>query len=172
MARLLSLGAWKLAGLIQESINFSLQVFNGSEFIGKALPRQQKLLISTVADLLQKGFELLQQRLTQLFQFGQSSSSNLPAVVIQYPLSHQEVQPAEKGRWHLSTPLAGAIDHRVHLLTAVSSGFAPSGEVFAVVEEQVVVLFAKATHRSTQGDSCRGRVGVIHHAQHLALAEL
>jgi hypothetical protein len=68
--------------------------------------------------------------------------------------------------------LAGAIDHRVHLLTAVSSGFAPSGEVFAVVEEQVVVLFAKATHRSTQGDSCRGRVGVIHHAQHLALAEL
>ena len=60
MARLLSCGSWKLAGLIQESINFSLQGFNGSEFISKALPREQKLLISTVADLLQKGFELLQ----------------------------------------------------------------------------------------------------------------
>ena len=95
MARLLSFGSWKLAGLIQESINFSLQVFNGSEFIGKALPREQKLLISTVADLLQKGFELLQQCLTQLFQFGQSSPGNLSAVVIQDPLSHQEVQPAE-----------------------------------------------------------------------------
>jgi hypothetical protein len=33
----------------------------------------------------------------------------------------------------------------------MSSGFAPSGEVLAVVEEQVVVLLAQAAHRSTQG---------------------
>jgi len=72
----------------------------------------------------------------------------------------------------LPTPLAGALDHRVHLLTAVSSGFAPSGEVFAVVEEQVVILFAQAAHRSTQGDARRRRIGVFHHAHHLPLAEL
>ena len=87
MARLLSLGAWKLAGLIQKGINFSLQVFHRSEFIGKALPCEQKLLVAIVADLLQKGFELLQQDLAQLFQFGQSSPGHLPAVVIQDALS-------------------------------------------------------------------------------------
>jgi hypothetical protein len=68
--------------------------------------------------------------------------------------------------------LAGAIDHRVHLLTAVSSGFAPRGEVLAVVEEQVVVLFAKAAHRSAEGDSCRRRIRVVQHAYYLSLAEL
>jgi hypothetical protein len=68
--------------------------------------------------------------------------------------------------------LAGAIDHRVHLPTAVSSGFAPRGEVLAVVEEQVVVLFAKAAHRSAEGDSCRRRIRVVQHAYQLSLAEL
>lgn len=56
--------------------------------------------------------------------------------------------------------------------TAVSSGFAPRGEVLAVVEEQVVVLFAKAAHRSAEGDSCRRRIRVVQHAYYLSLAEL
>jgi hypothetical protein len=54
----------------------------------------------------------------------------------------------------------------------MASGFAPSGEVLAVVEEQVVVLFAKAAHRSAEGDSCRRRIRVVQHAYYLSLAEL
>jgi hypothetical protein len=36
----------------------------------------------------------------------------------------------------------------------MTAGFAPTGEVFAVVEEQVVALFADATHRAPQRDAC------------------
>ena len=72
----------------------------------------------------------------------------------------------------MPTPLAGAIDHRVDLLTAVSSGFAPSGEMLAVVEEQVVILFAKSAHGSAKGDSYRRSIDVFRHAYHLSLAEI
>ena len=87
MARLLSLRARKLAWLIQKGINFPLQVFHGSEFIGKALSCEQKLLVAIVAYLVKEGFEPLQQGLAKLFQFCQSSPGHLLAVVIQEALS-------------------------------------------------------------------------------------
>jgi hypothetical protein len=88
MARLLSLGAWKLAGLIQQGINFPLQLFHGSEFIGKALSREQKLLVAVGPNLLQQAFELLKQGLAQLFQFGESLAGDLSGVVVQDATSH------------------------------------------------------------------------------------
>ena len=72
----------------------------------------------------------------------------------------------------MPTPLAGTINDCVHLHAAVSSGFAPSGEVLAVVEEQVVVLFAKSAHGPAKGDSYRRSIGVLRHAHHLSLAEI
>ena len=72
----------------------------------------------------------------------------------------------------MPTPLAGTINDCVNLHAAVSSGFAPSGEMLAVVEEQVVVLFAKSAHGSAKGDSCGRRIGVLRHAYHLSLAEI
>jgi hypothetical protein len=82
MARLLSLRARKLAGLIQKGINFPLQVFHGSEFIGKVLSCEQKLLVGVGPNLLQQGFELLKQRLAQLLQFGESLAGDLSGVVV------------------------------------------------------------------------------------------
>ena len=72
----------------------------------------------------------------------------------------------------MPTPLEGAINDPIHLHAAVSSGFAPSGEMLAVVEEQVVILFAKSAHGSAKGDSYRRSIGVFRHAYHLSLAEI
>ena len=72
----------------------------------------------------------------------------------------------------MPTPLEGAINDPIHLHAAVSSGFAPSGEMLAVVEAQVGGLFAKSAHGSAKGDSCRRAMGVLRHAHHLSLAEI
>ena len=44
------------------------------------------------------------------------------------------------------------------------AGFAPAGEMFAVVEQQVVALFADAAHRSTQRDPCWRWMVMLHNA--------
>jgi hypothetical protein len=172
MARLLSLRAWKLAGLIQQGINFPLQVFHGSEFIGKALSCEQKLLVAVGPNLLQQGlraFEATFGAVAPVWRVlgWRSVGCCRPGrhVVLKDPV-RREVRMA------LADSIGGRDRSQSHLPTAVSSGFAPRGEVLAVVEEQVVVLFAKAAHRSAEGDSCRRRIRVVQHAYYLSLAEL
>ena len=52
-------------------------------------------------------------------------------------------------------PQAAGVEPVLHLGAAVPSGFAPVGEMLAVVEQQVVVLLPQSTQRSPQGFACR-----------------
>ena len=74
--------------MIQQGINFSLQVFHRSEFIGKALSCEQKLLVAVGPNLQQQAFELLKLHLAQLLQFGESLAGDLSGVVVQDATSY------------------------------------------------------------------------------------
>ena len=110
--------------------------------------------------------QFLLQALAQLVEFGQVA------------LAQQHSGSTEHGRWHPLTdgqgPEAAGVQQILDLGAAMPAGLAPMGEVFAVVEQQVVILFAQAPHGPPQGYAGRGAVarGIGNHRYRFAAAEI
>ena len=164
--------ATRFQAALQECSDAGFQVFHGSQFVGDGASRKQQLASTAIHAVIcplarhalqpdlrlpKGGLQLLQQGLTQALQLHQSSPSPFLRGLVNQPFSQQQAQAGEQGGGHQLTEGKGAeaagVQPVLHLAAAVPAGFAPVGEVLAVVEQQVVVLLADAAHGPAQGDS-------------------
>ncbi|CAI8372778.1 MAG: Uncharacterised protein [Synechococcus sp. MIT S9220] len=145
-------------------------VFNGCEFIGDAPACEQQLptasihaVISTLPRhalhpglrLFKGAVQFLHQSDSQFLKLFQSSPGTLARLFIDDSLAQQHTQAGEQGRRHQLAECqcteAACMEPVLHLTAPMPPCFAPVGEVLAIVEQQVVVLFANPAHGPSQG---------------------
>ena len=163
-----------MCGVLQQRTQSGFHVFDCRQLVGDCAACEQKLasttvdaIIGTLArhathpgfSLIQGCFQFLHQLQPQFLELIQAFAGAVAGAFIHQALAEQHTQPRQQSRRHQlaecqSTEAAG-VQPVLHLAAAVTAGFAPVGEVFAVVEQQVVVLFADATHGPAQGDASR-----------------